>query len=242
MTVTQRAPGRIHGTSFDFEAPRLLLVTGDQKAGGGVRAEELRDYRVTIRPEGPGVLLSAVHEAFDVIVLDEPGPVDRFADAITCLRAMGVGVPIVLLAGRGGVDARVAGLDAGANDCLSAPFDADEVCARLRAVRRAWPVPNVVTIDDWSFRPGTRHIHSPESGRIALTPTEDHLLTLLAGAPDRTLPRSRLLKDVFGSARREGTVDTYVHSLRRKTTRDLIVTVRGFGYRLGPPERRDRRA
>ena len=64
---------------------------------------------------------------------------------------------------------------------------------------------------------------------------ENELLKLLADAPQRTFSRQQILQAVFSAADTAGTVDTYVHYLRRKTDTDIVLTVRGEGYRLGQP-------
>ena len=90
-------------------------------------------------------------------------------------------------------------------------------------------------VGDWEFRPAARIINSPYSGRIVLSRTEAELLHLLAQHPDETLSRERILREVFPPGDVPGTVDTYVHYLRRKTERDIVTTVRGLGYRVGRP-------
>lgn len=127
-------------------------------------------------------------------------------------------------------------LDAGANDYLVKPFDFDELNARLRALTRDYSGRGTgIDIGSWVFYPGNATIESPYAGRIILTDTEAALLEVLAKHPDTAFSRQHLLAAVFDHGEQEGTVDTYVHYLRKKTDRDLIETVRGVGYRLGTP-------
>ena len=125
-------------------------------------------------------------------------------------------------------------LDAGANDYLIKPFEFEELDARLRALTRTFGGAGI-EIGSWVFYPGTQWVESPYTGRITLTEKENALLAVLAQQPDRTFSRAQLLSAVFEHRDSESTVDTYVHYLRRKLEPDLIQTVRGEGYRLGPP-------
>ena len=82
-----------------------------------------------------------------------------------------------------------------------------------------------------------RGVGSKQAGdrRIALTATESALLDLLSGSPEHVFSREEIIRGVFPSADAENSVDTYVHYVRRKTTPELIETVRGRGYRVGAP-------
>jgi DNA-binding response OmpR family regulator len=169
-------------------------------------------------------------------VLDRRLPAADGVAVLHGLRREGVTTPVLMLTALGAVADRVEGLDAGADDYLVKPFDFAELAARLRALRRVHGAEDaVVFIGAWEFRPASRLINSPYEGRKVLTETEAHLLSLLAQHPEETLSRARILREVFPSGDSVGTVDTYVHYIRRKTERDLITTIRGRGYRLGRP-------
>ena len=144
--------------------------------------------------------------------------------------------PLLLLTALGEVHDRVSGLDAGANDYLVKPFDFDELTARLRALIRDYSgIGASIEIGSQSICHHENSITSPYAGRVMLTEKETALLRLLAGEPSRAFTRQHLLSAVFDNGEQLGTVDTYVHYIRRKTDRDLISTVRGVGYRLGTP-------
>jgi DNA-binding response OmpR family regulator len=214
--------------------PPLLLVEDDPDIGP-LTAEMLGDdYAVTLVADGASGLDAARHGDFDVLVVDRRLPGLDGLELVRELRRSGVPTPVLMLTALGTVPDRVAGLDAGADDYLIKPFDVDELSARLRAIRRVHAEEeSAILIGDWEFRPGSRIINSPYEGRIVLTETESQLLHLLARHPTQTLSRERILREVFPSGDSVGTVDTYVHYVRKKTERDIITTVRGLGYRLG---------
>jgi two-component system response regulator QseB len=216
--------------------PPLLLIEDDPDLGPLMRDVLGEDYAVTLLADGDAGLHAARHGDFDVVVLDRRLPGRDGVAVVRELRRAGVAVPVLMLTALGTVGDRVDGLDAGADDYLVKPFDFAELGARLRALRRVHGAEEeVVLIGDWEFRPASRLINSPYEGRKVLTETEAQLLSLLARHADETLSRERILREVFPSGDSVGTVDTYVHYIRRKTDRDLITTVRGRGYRLGQP-------
>ncbi|MEO7121966.1 MAG: winged helix-turn-helix domain-containing protein, partial [Lacisediminihabitans sp.] len=91
----------------------------------------------------------------------------------------------------------------------------------------------MIRVGSWEFYPESRTIYSPYDGRVLLTKRENALLRMLAENPRQTFTRSQILRTAFNKDDQPGTVDTYVHYLRRKTDIDLVLTVRGQGYRLG---------
>jgi DNA-binding response OmpR family regulator len=216
--------------------PPLLLVEDDPDLGPLMLDVLREDYAVTLVGDGDAGLEAATRGDFEAIVLDRRLPGLDGVTVVRRLRAAGVATPVLMLTALGAVGDRVEGLDAGADDYLGKPFDFAELQARLRALRRVHGAEEqVVLIGDWEFRPASRLINSPYEGRKVLTETEAHLLALLAQHPDETLSRERILREVFPAGDSVGTVDTYVHYLRRKTEKDLVTTVRGRGYRLGQP-------
>lgn len=219
-----------------FGPPPLLLVEDDPDLGP-LLVEALRDqYEIRLVTDGAAGLEAARHGDWAAVVLDRRLPGMDGLEVVRRLRDAGVGVPVLLLTALGSVADRIDGLDAGANDYLVKPFDVGELAARLRALRRVNGAGEPVhLIGDWEFRPASRFIDSPYDGRRVLTATETALLLLLVEHADETLSRERILREVFPAGDSVGTVDTYVHYLRRKTERDIVTTVRGQGYRVGRP-------
>jgi two-component system, OmpR family, response regulator len=215
---------------------RVLVVEDDPRLGPIVRDVLSASWDVELVTTRVDALEAALHRLFDVLVVDRRLPDGDGLDVVADLRRLRVATPALMLTALGEVHDRVAGLDAGANDYLVKPFDFDELNARLRVLtRRVDGLGRVVAIGGWSFYPEDHTVHSPYSGRVALTDRESGLLAVLAAEPDRVFTREQLLSAVFERGEQLGTVDTYVHYVRRKTERDLIATVRGRGYRLGTP-------
>ncbi|HEY4225286.1 MAG TPA: response regulator transcription factor [Pseudolysinimonas sp.] len=214
--------------------PRLLLIEDDAQLGPVMRDVLEEVYDVTLETAGESGFRTASERDFDVMVVDRRLPGTDGLNIIEALRTKGITTPMLVLTALGTVHDKVRGLDAGANDYLVKPFEFDELFARLRAIRRVFSGEGpYVRIGSWEFYPESRAVYSPYEGRIILTVRENALLKLLAVHPDRTFTREQVLREVFDEHDQPGTVDTYVHYVRRKTDIDIITTVRGQGYRLG---------
>ncbi len=214
--------------------PRLLLIEDDPQLGP-VMAQVLDEvYSVTLVADGQEGLRVALSEDFEVLIVDRRLPNLDGLGVIQALRQKRVTTPMLILTALGTIQDKVRGLDAGANDYLVKPFEFDELFARLRALRRVFTGEGpFLRIGLWEFYPESRAVYSPYEGRTILTERENSLLRLFAENPQRTYSREQILRHVFDEGDQPGTVDTYVHYVRRKTDAALITTVRGQGYRLG---------
>lgn len=215
---------------------RLLLLEDDPRLGSITCDILSADWEVTLVDtiESAKSLLTA--ELFDAAVIDRRLPDGDGVDLVDWMRRSRIGTPVIILTALGEVHDKIQGLDAGANDYLVKPFDFEELNARLRALTRDYSGRGAgIDIGSWTFYPQDHTIESPYSGRIVLTDKESALLSVLAHAPDVVFSRAQLLNAVFDHGDQVGTVDTYVHYLRKKTDRDVVETVRGRGYRLGTP-------
>jgi two-component system response regulator QseB len=216
--------------------PRLLLIEDDPKLGP-VMCQVLDEvYAVTLVTDGSTGVDTALANEYEVMIVDRRLPNLDGLGVIETLRRRRVTTPMLVLTALGTIQDKVRGLDAGANDYLVKPFEFDELFARLRAIRRVFTGEGpFVRIGLWEFYPESRTVYSPYDGRTILTDRENALLRLFAENPQRTYSREQILREVFSETDQPGTVDTYVHYVRRKTDIDLITTVRGQGYRLGAP-------
>lgn len=216
------------------EPPRLLLVEDDPQLGPLMEKVLAESYAVTLETDGKKAVVAALGGDFDVMVVDRRLPSLDGIGVIDTLRKKRITTPMLILTALGTVQDKVDGLDAGANDYLVKPFEFDELLARLRAIRRTFSGEGaMIPVGGWQFYPESRTIYSPYDGRILLTARESELLKLLAESPQKTFSRRQILRSVFSKEDQPGTVDTYVHYLRRKTDVGIVLTVRGQGYRLG---------
>ncbi|MDR0284128.1 MAG: response regulator transcription factor [Propionibacteriaceae bacterium] len=214
--------------------PTLLFIEDDPAIGEMVTEVLQECYQVDYVPTGEAGLERALHNHYDVMVIDRRLPGMDGVAVIQAVRRAGITTPVLMLTALGSVENRVSGLDGGANDYLTKPFDFDELLARLRALRRGFAAETGKTyIGDWLFVPETQSLYDPYGDRISLTGTESALLALLAESPEHIFSRAEILSAIFSPTDTPGTVDTYVHYVRRKTERNLIETVRSQGYRLG---------
>jgi two-component system response regulator QseB len=219
------------------DRPRLLLIE-DNASLTEMLARLLNNegYDLDTASDGHRGLHLGLTRDYDVLILDRGLPAIDGLDLLVRLRGRGVTTPVLVLSALGNPADRVAGLDAGAEDYLAKPFDVDELCARLRALRRrhldqarSLPLPGRRLELD-SRQVVAEH---GDAEPIELSKRESALLAVLAGRPGKVFSRPELRGLVFGDAESDVVVDTYVHYLRRKLGRGIVATVRGLGYRLG---------
>ena len=176
---------------------------------------------------------------YDAIVLDAMLPDVGGFEVCLRLRSAGRWQPIVMLTARDGIDDRLAGLDAGADDYMTKPFSFHELFARLRAVwrRGAHERPAVVRVGDLALDPAGCRV-TRGSTEIELTPKEFSLLEYFMRHADEVVTRTQMLEHVWDFAYEgdSNVVDVYVRYIRQKIDRpfgrDSIHTVRGSGYRM----------
>lgn len=223
---------------------RVLVVEDEVKMASLVRRGlEREGYVVDVATDGSEALWAAREQEFDAIVLDAmiPEP-DGFA-VCRALRQEGRWAPVLMLTARDGVEDRVRGLDAGADDYLTKPFAFEELFARLRALTRRGVTerPIRLQVGDLVLDPVTRRVGRGEEP-IDLSVKEFALLEFLMRNPDEVLTRTRILEHVWDFAYDGGSnvVDVYIRYLREKVDRPFarrdIETVRGVGYRLRPDD------
>ncbi len=191
-------------------------------------------YTVTQAVDGHTGLHRALTQPVDAMIVDRGLPAVEGLDLIARLRSRGIGTPILVLSARRSTEDRVEGLDAGAEDYLTKPFELTELLARVRALlRRHLDHAVELAVPGGSLDLAVRTVRRTDGETVQLSEREAALLGLLAARPGAVFSRSDLLDRVFGDAESETVVDTYVHYCRRKLGRGVISTVRGLGYRLG---------
>ncbi|MBW3092214.1 response regulator transcription factor [Bifidobacterium sp. 82T10] len=216
--------------------PAVLLIEDDPNLGAMTSEMLQPDYRVDWVETQAAARDRLRRAGYDALIVDRRLPDGDGLDLVRTLRGGGMTVPVLVLTALSGVDDIVTGLDSGANDYLSKPFHFVELEARLRALLRGFHAQSAsISIGDWTLKPGSNAVEDPDGHSVALTDAETKLLTVIAGSPDHVFSREELLGRVFNEGADMGTVDVYVSYVRGKTTRGIIDTVRGRGYRIGSP-------
>ena len=201
----------------------------------GLRAE---GYIVDVAGDGVEALTLSKQGAYDIAVLDVMLPGMSGFELCRWLRRQTTGLAILLLTARDAVDDRVKGLDAGADDYLTKPFEFAELAARLRALRRRDAIgASRLEISGLQIDM-LRHEISAGGKELRLSRTEFDLLRLLAVNHGKVIPRAEILDSIWGSTTYIDTniVDQYVSYVRRKLeavgASVRIATTRGVGYEL----------
>ncbi len=221
--------------------PARVLVVEDDDDIAQVLQRSLRMEGYEVKLAGDGVSALDSYHAFlpDLLVLDLGLPKLDGIEVAKRLRTDGEDVPILMLTARDALEARVEGLDTGADDYLVKPFERQELLARLRALLRRRPPRGMapLRVGDLSLNPDTHEVFRGER-RIELTQREFELLEYLMRNERLVISRQRLLDEVWGydPFSITNTIEVFVSNLRRKLEADgeprLLHTVRGAGYVL----------
>ena len=231
--------------SNDLATNGRVLVVDDDAALAEMLSIVLRQEGFDSRTVGRGdAALDAVREYKpDVVLLDLMLPGRDGIDVCKEIRAES-GVPIVMLTAKGDTVDVVVGLESGADDYVVKPFKPKELVARIRArVRRqetTTPQQETLTIGDLEIDVAG-HAVTRGGDPVSLTPLEFDLLVCLARKPWQVFGREELLEQVWGYRHAADTrlVNVHVQRLRSKIEKDpehpeIVVTVRGVGYKAGP--------
>ena len=219
--------------------PRVLVVEDDAEIAGVLRRSlDKEGYEVRVAGDGEAALdESGVFEP-DAVVLDLGLPKLDGVEVCRRLRAGG-DVPILMLTARDALEARVEGLDSGADDYLVKPFEREELLARLRSLLRRRPPRGsaFLVVGDLRLNPDTREVSRGER-RLDLTAREFELLEHLMRNARIVVSRQALLDEVWGyhPFAETNTVDVFISNLRRKLEAGgeprVLHTMRGAGYVL----------
>jgi len=218
-----------------------ILVVEDEPVAAAVLAKGLREhaYAVDVAADGNAALEQAAINDYDLIVLDVLLPGIDGLELCRQLRDSGTAVPILMLTARGGLDQRVEGLDAGADDYLPKPYHFPELLARIRALLRRGPnlAATVLAVEDLTIDPRARRVE--RAGRtIQLTSKEYALLEYLVRRTGEVVGRAEIAEHVWDDSfdPMSNLIEVYIQRLRRKIDDGhdmrLIHTRRGAGYTL----------
>ncbi|GEQ97761.1 DNA-binding response regulator [Iodidimonas gelatinilytica] len=224
---------------------RVLIAEDDVDLAAQMVAS-LKDsgYAVDHASDGEDAHFLGDTEPYDAVVLDLGLPVMDGISVLRKWREDGRSMPVLILTARDSWSEKVAGLDAGADDYVTKPFELAEVLARLRAlIRRAAGhasselVCGPVTLD-------TRNARVWVSGEpVRLTALEFKLFSYLMHHQGEVVSRTELTEHIYDQDfdRDSNTIEVFVNRIRKKLGVDLIHTVRGLGYRLDPEDGEDKR-
>jgi len=226
------------------ETPHILVVDDDPLIRSLLRRYLTTEgFRVSEAADGAGMRSALAQEPIHTVLLDLVMPGEDGLALARQIRQRS-NVPIIMLTGKGD---RVVGLESGADDYVTKPFELRELLARIRAVlRRAGPQPvpelaattgETLTFEGWGLDLVKRELRDPVGAAVPLTAGEFDLLRVFASNPNRVLSRDRLIELVKGRdwASFDRAIDTQVGRLRKKIESDpanptLVKTVRGGGY------------
>ena len=223
---------------------RILLVEDEEDVAGFLRKGLMEQaYAVDIAKTGDEALEMAAISPYDLLIIDIMIPPPDGLDVCRAIRAGGAATPILMLTARGGVDDKINGLDAGADDYLAKPFEFRELLARVRALlrRRGTVVSPLLRSGDLEIDTRSHRV-TVEGQPLTLTTKEYAVIEYLARNAGRIASREEIAEHVWGEEFDpfSNLIEVYINRLRRHIEKDspakLIQTVRGAGYMLEPEQ------
>ncbi|KAB7704487.1 response regulator [Bacillus aerolatus] len=222
----------------------ILIVEDDEKIARVIQLElEYEGYEVSVAHTGRDGLSMIEDKEIDLVILDVMIPELNGMEVLRRVRHISNEIVIIMLTARSSVYDKVSGLDLGANDYMTKPFEIEELLARIRTNLRfklkdtSELASNVHVIHSITIHTNTREVYKNET-MVELTPREYELLLYLVKNKNRALEREQILNEVWGFDYYGDTnvVDVYIRYLRKKLTDSkedpFIQTVRGVGYMI----------
>ncbi|AST91871.1 response regulator transcription factor [Sutcliffiella cohnii] len=222
---------------------KILIVEDEANIARVLQLElEHEGYETSIVSDGESALQSVERETWSLLLLDVMIPILSGIEVLRRMRTGGNQTPVILLTARDTIVDKVMGLDQGANDYVTKPFEIEELLARIRACLRVQGniIPQqdtILSMDNLSVNLQTREVVR-DNTLIDLTPREFDLLIYLMQHPKQVLNRDQILENVWGFDYYGDTnvVDVYIRYLRQKIDKPfpnpLINTIRGVGYSM----------
>ncbi|WP_102029235.1 response regulator transcription factor [Salirhabdus sp. Marseille-P4669] len=221
---------------------RILIVEDEKKLARVLQLElEYEGYETVTAYNGKDAVQEIKQGKFDLVLLDIQLPELSGFEVLRRVRREGIAIPILLLTARDEVHDKVSGLDLGANDYITKPFQIEELLARirvhLRTIQSAVKSAEVMQIGELSVNLQTREVIRAEQ-HIELTPREFDLLVYLLTNENQVLTREQIITQVWGYdyLGETNVVDVYIRYLRQKIDKPFshayIQTIRGVGYTI----------
>ncbi|ASG68567.1 DNA-binding response regulator [Francisella halioticida] len=218
---------------------RLLLAEDDLNLGEGLlEALQKEGFVVNLVSDGEAAQTFIESGLYDVIVLDIGLPIKTGLEVLRNIINKGIKVPILLLTARDGLEDRIKGLDLGADDYLTKPFELKELIARIKAISRRTDkrlgkqAIEEIKFGDYSFNPSSETV-TKKGMIISVSKKELALLTILVQNAGRVVPKTQLLEEVYATDKEmdTNTLEVHMHNLRKKLNiPGFIQTIRGVGY------------
>ncbi len=219
---------------------RILLVEDDELlASGLVSALTRANHLVERVADGQKAIHALDHDLFDLVILDLGLPKVDGTEVLKHIRQKGNQTPVLILSARDATQDRILGLDLGADDYLTKPFELDELMARIRVLerRRSGHMVNQLQLGKLSIDLSALSV-TWNGKLIDLQRREFMLIKKLAENPHQVFTRDQLEESLYGwnDGVESNTIDVHIHNLRKKISSDIIKTMRGVGYRIGDLE------
>lgn len=214
---------------------RVLLVEDDPMIGEAIQGA-LKDasYATDWVKDGQAALTTLACQHYDLVLLDLGLPGKDGLEVLASIRTRDNPIPLLIITARDGLDDRLRGLDGGADDYVSKPFQMAELLARMRAVlrRKGGSAAPVLSNGRVSLDPVTKAAGIPGDASVQLSNREFALLQALLVRPGAILSRSELEDRIYGWGEEveSNAVEFLIHALRRKLGSEVIKNVRGVGW------------
>lgn len=219
---------------------KILVVEDDRELSRAIkRLLEFNKYEVDVAFDGLEALDKVYYNEYDALILDYMMPKMDGITTLKTLRANDNNIPVLMLTAKASIDDKVEGLDAGADDYLTKPFQIKELLARVRALlRRKGEVISSLEFGDFTLDPNTAEVISKDK-RVNLTNKEYQLLELFIRNKNVLLSTEKIMNTIwdFNSQAEINVVWQFISNIRKKLklidSNYTIQAVRGIGYRLG---------
>ena len=231
VSPRQRRPTEMDGHM------RVLLVEDDPLIGSGLeQGLKQEGFAVDWVKDGDAATLALRTTGYGLLLLDLGLPNRDGLSVLAALRRRDETLPVIVITARDGLPDRIAGLDSGADDYLVKPFALEELLARIRAVNRrhAGLAQTTLTIGALRLDP-VKHQVWLNDDEVTLSPKEFVLLHELMREPGAVISREQFEERLYswGEEVESNAVQVHIHNLRKKLGHEMILTVRGVGYRIG---------
>jgi two-component system response regulator QseB len=213
---------------------RILLVEDDLLLGDGLYAGLSHEgYTVDWIKDGASANQALKQDTFDLIILDLGLPKLSGLEVLQKFRKNGGKTPVLILTAQDSVEYKIKGLNTGADDYLTKPFDLNELCARLRALqrRKADRASSLISHGELTLDPDT-HTVTLKNEDLHLSRREFALLQKLLDNTGVVLSKDSLAQTLYGWEEEvdSNALEVHIHNLRKKLGNDFIKTIRGVGY------------